>query len=107
MRKAKKERLTKAGWQVGSAKEFLGLSDAESAVIDVRVTLARVLRQQRLHRRLSQAAVATELGSSQSRVAKMEAADPSVSVDLLLRSLFVLGSTPAQVGKAIASAQAA
>lgn len=107
MKKAKRERLTKAGWKVGSAKEFLGLSDAESAVIEVRVTLARALRQQRLLRGLSQAAVATELGSSQSRVAKMEAADPSVSVDLLLRSLFVLGSTPAKVGKAIASAHAA
>ena len=114
MKKGKKERVEKAGWRVGSAKEFLDLSDAESAVIEVRVTLARTLREQRLQRNISQAALAKELdelaqklGSSQSRVAKMEAGDPSVSVDLLLRSLFALGSTAAQVGKAIASAHAA
>jgi predicted XRE-type DNA-binding protein len=107
MRKTKRERLEKAGWRVGSAKEFLGLTDVESAVIEVRVALARALRQHRMQRHMSQAALASELGSSQSRVAKMEAADPSVSVDLLLRSLFVLGSTPAHVGKAIANAHAA
>jgi hypothetical protein len=31
------------------------------------------------------------LASSQSRVAKMEKGDPSVSIDLLIRSLFNLG----------------
>lgn len=107
MKKAKRERLESAGWRVGSAKEFLGLSDVESAVVEVRVALARALRRQRMMRRMSQAALASELGSSQSRVAKMESADPSVSVDLLLRSLFALGSTPAQVGKAIANSHAA
>ena len=107
MKKGKKERLDKAAWRVGGAKEFLDLSDAESAVIEVRVTLARVLRERRLERSMSQAALAKELGSSQSRVAKMEAGDPSVSVDLLLRSLFALGLTAAQAGKAIASAHAA
>src|SRR5581483_4278956 len=42
---------------------------------------------------LSQAVVAKRLGSSQSRVAKMEAGDPSVSLDLLLRALLALGAT--------------
>jgi DNA-binding transcriptional regulator YiaG len=107
MKKAKKQRLESAGWRVGGAKDFLNLSDAESAVIEVRLMLARALRELRQRRNVSQAALAKELGSSQSRVAKMEAGDPSVSVDLLLRSLFALGSTAAQVGKAIAGAHAA
>lgn len=107
MKKDKKERLEKAGWRVGSTKDFLDLSEAEQAVIEVRVLLARTLKSRRIQRQVSQAALAKELGSSQSRVAKMEAGDPSVSLDLLLRSLFALGSTTAQVGKAIARAHAA
>ena len=107
MRKDRKDRLEKAGWRVGSARDFLDLSEAESAVIEVRVMLARTLRDLRVRRHMSQAALAKELGSSQSRVAKMEAGDPSVSLDLLFRSLFALGTTTAQVGKAIAGARAA
>jgi DNA-binding XRE family transcriptional regulator len=107
MKKDKKERLEKAGWRVGSTRDFLDLSNAELAVIEVRVMLARTLKSCRIRRHMSQAALAKELGSSQSRVAKMEAGDPSVSLDLLVRSLFALGSTTAQVGKAIAGANAA
>jgi ribosome-binding protein aMBF1 (putative translation factor) len=107
MRKEKKRRLEKAGWRVASAKEFLGLSDAENAVVEIRVTLARTLRRRRLERHLSQAALAKQLGSSQSRVAKMEAGDPSVSLDLLMRSLVITGSTTADIGKAISAAHAA
>ncbi|HET6948327.1 MAG TPA: helix-turn-helix domain-containing protein [bacterium] len=102
MRRDKKERLERAGWKVGDAKEFLDLSDGEMAVIEVRVSLARELRRQRLARKLSQAALAKQIGSSQSRVAKMEAGDPSVSIDLLLRSLFTSGSSSAAIGRAIA-----
>ena len=104
MRKDKKERLERAGWTVSDAKEFLGLTETESAVIDVRVSLARALRRLRLSRNLSQAALAKRIGSSQSRVAKMEAGDPSVSIDLLLRSLFTSGSTNAAIGRAISNA---
>lgn len=104
MRKEKKERLERAGWKVGDAKEFLDLSEAELAVIDVRVSLARELRRRRTARKLSQAALAKRIGSSQSRVAKMEAGDPSVSIDLLLRSLLTSGSTSADIGRVIAKA---
>ncbi len=107
MKKDKKERLERAGWRVGSTRDFLELSEAEHAVIEVRVMLAQTLKKHRLQRHMSQAALAKELGSSQSRVAKMEAGDPSVSLDLLFRSLFALGSTTAQVGKAIAKTHAA
>jgi hypothetical protein len=104
MRKRKREKLERAGWKVGGTREFLALSEGEMAVIQVRVSLARELRRQRLARRLSQAALAKRIGSSQSRVAKMEAGDPSVSIDLLLRSLFTSGATRAAVGQVIADA---
>ncbi len=103
MRKDKKARLEKAGWLVGSAETFLGLSDAESAIVDIRVALAAVLKSTRLEHGVSQAALAKRLGSSQSRVAKMEAGDASVSVDLLVRSLIVAGSTMAEIGRAIST----
>jgi len=44
---------------------------------------------------------ARKLGSSQSRVAKMEAGDPSVTVDLLIRSLLTLGATTKTVARTI------
>lgn len=73
------------------------------AVIDVRVSLAQELRRRRQERNISQAALAKHIGSSQSRVAKMEAGDPSVSIDLLVRSLVSTGSTAAEIGEVIAA----
>ena len=102
----KKARLEAAGWNVGSAADFLGLSKAEAAYVEMKLALARQLRDRRQRRRLSQAQLARLLGSSQSRVAKMEAADPTVSTDLLIRSLLVLGSTRRQVATAIAPRKA-
>jgi ribosome-binding protein aMBF1 (putative translation factor) len=103
MRKEKRARLEKSGWRIGSSQDFLGLSKVESALIDIRLTLASALRRARLERHVSQAALAKQLGSSQSRVAKMEAGDASVSVDLLMRSLIVTGSTNAEIGRAISA----
>ena len=104
MKRHKKARLETAGWRVGSAREFLNLSDADSVLVEIRVVLARALRSQRTQRHLSQSDLAKVLGSSQSRIAKMEAGDPSVSLDLLVRSLVTSGSTSADIGRAIAAA---
>jgi ribosome-binding protein aMBF1 (putative translation factor) len=101
MEKTKRERLQKAGWSVGSVREFLDLSDEEAALIEMKLALARSLKDRRTAQDLSQSALARRLGSSQSRVAKMEAADPSVSIDLLVRSLLALGATRQEVGRII------
>jgi predicted XRE-type DNA-binding protein len=101
MEKKKKARLESAGWRVGSTTEFLGLSEAESAVIDVKLSLSRTLRLRRTKRRISQVRLAELVHSSQSRVAKMEAGDPSVSIELLLRSLFALGASSRDVARVI------
>jgi len=89
----KRVRLEKAGWTVGSSEEFLGLSREESAYLELKYNLARELAEKRNALGLSQVAVAKKIKSSQSRVAKMEAGDPSVSIDLLVKSLFALGET--------------
>jgi DNA-binding XRE family transcriptional regulator len=93
MKKRKRERLEAAGWKVGSAEEFLGLTDEEAAMIELKLELAKALKEARVRRKMTQQELGKRLGSSQSRVAKMEAGDPSVSVDLLVRSLFKLGAS--------------
>ncbi len=104
MRKAKQERIQAAGWKVGSAGEFLGLDAGETALVELRLELGRLLRARRTARRMSQAELAQTLGSSQSRVAKMEAADASVSIDLLLRSLLAMDAEPKRTAKSLARA---
>lgn len=99
---AKRKRLAAKGWKIGTPKEFLGLSDAENRFVEAKARLAHQLYVLRKKRSLSQAEVAQRISSSQSRVNKMEKNDPSVSLDLLVRSLFVLGATPRAVGDAIA-----
>lgn len=102
MRKSKKERLERAGWRVGTTAEFLDLTKEEAAMIEMKLGLAESLRRRRQARRLTQTQLAKRLGSSQSRVAKMEAADRSVSIDLLVRALLEMGATRSQVAKAMA-----
>ena len=103
MNRAKKARVAAGGWRVGSAAEFLGLSKEEAAFVEMKLALARCLRELRIKRRLSQARVAELVGSSQSRVAKMESGDPSVSVDLLLRSILAVGASANEVARALGS----
>ena len=98
----KKKRLEEAGWRVGSTQEFLGLSPAEAAYIELKIALSDKLKERRQRQQITQQKLAQLLGSSQSRVAKMEAGDPTVSLDLLLRALFALGATRRDVAKAIA-----
>ncbi|HEX5387691.1 MAG TPA: helix-turn-helix domain-containing protein [Gemmatimonadales bacterium] len=101
MNKAKQTKLEADGWRVGSTADFLKLSPEEVAFVETKLALSRTLRARRTAQHLSQSNLAKRLRSSQSRVAKMEAADPSVSVDLLLRALYALGATPRDVANAL------
>ena len=96
-----KDRLEAAGWRVGTAREFLGLTQEEAAFVEMKLALAESVRRRRQARRLTQTQLAKRLGSSQSRVAKIEAADPSVSIDLLVRSLLAMGASRAEVARII------
>jgi ribosome-binding protein aMBF1 (putative translation factor) len=87
---SKRKKLEAKGWKVGTVQEFLGLSAEESALIELKLHLAERVRHRRKSLKLTQTALARRLKSSQSRVAKMEAGDPSVSLDLLVRSLLAL-----------------
>ena len=102
MLQSKRKLLEKSGWKVGSAAEFLDLSDEEIALIELKLALGQALKMRRQKKRMTQAAFAEAISSSQSRVAKMEAGDPSVSIDLLIKSMFSLGASRREVAKAIA-----
>jgi len=101
MRESKKKRLEAAGWRVGSTADFLDLTPEESALIEMKLALAESLKRRRTRRRLTQTQLAEILESSQSRVAKMEAADPSVSLDLLVQALLSLGASRQEVAKVL------
>ncbi len=103
MDKRKAKRLQSAGWKVGSVKEFLGLSDAESAIIELKLELAGAVKEHRCRRAMTQQQLGKLLGSSQSRIAKMEAGDASVSIDLMVRSLLRMGATRNDVAACIAT----
>ena len=106
MKKSKRDKLERAGFAVGDTQKFLELSDAEMAMIDARVALAKALRHRRSRElKISQAAFAERVGSSQSRVAKMEAGDPSVTLDLLIRSLVKSGASLEEIGGVLARAK--
>jgi predicted XRE-type DNA-binding protein len=101
MKSTKKKKLEAAGWQIGAASELLGLSKQEAELVELRLALAHGLRLRREARHLTQARLAKLIGSSQSRVAKMEAADSTVAFDLLFRSLVATGATRRELARII------
>ena len=102
MRESKRSKLAAKGWKLGSAKDFLGLTAQEEAYIELRLKLADGLKMRRGTRGVTQTQLARALRSSQSRVAKMEAGDPTVSLDLLVKSLLALGTSNHELAAIIA-----
>jgi DNA-binding XRE family transcriptional regulator len=103
----KKKKLESVGFKVGSVQDFLGLSNDEMALIDLKIRLIRMLLPARQKTGITQQELARRIGSSQSRIAKMEAASPDVSLDLICKALLAMGVTPEGIGKAIAGTRAA
>jgi hypothetical protein len=105
MRASRKKKVSAQGWKVGDAAEFLNLSAAEEEYISLRLKLADGLKGQRAYSKLSQLQLAKAMNSSQSRVAKMEAGDASVSLDLIVKSLLALGASHKDLAQIIAGAR--
>ena len=103
MRAGKVRKLKAAGWAVGDATDFLQLSSEEQSMVELRTRLADGLKVRRMRRKLTQQDLARVVGSSQSPVAKMEAGDPTVSIDLLMRSLLAMGATNNEIARIIAA----
>jgi DNA-binding XRE family transcriptional regulator len=101
MKVSKKKKLEAAGWKVGSATEFLGLNEVEEMLVNMKLMLAANVKAMRQANNLTQQELAQLIGSSQSRVAKMELADGSVSMEMCVRSLATLGASSPQIGSAV------
>lgn len=103
MNKTKIERLKAQGWEIGNTSDFLSLSREEIAFIDLKIALSKRLKELRLSQNISQESLAKKIKSSQSRIAKMEACDNSVSIDLILKTIFSLGGTNKDILETIQS----
>ena len=101
MSPARRKKLEAGGWKVGTVREFLSLTSAEETYIEIKLALTDCLKERRRRLGWTQTQVAQRVESSQSRVARMEAGDPQVSVDLLLRTLLALGATRKDLGRII------
>jgi len=103
MKKTKRVKLQRAGWRFGTAADFLDLSKEEVQFIEIKLALAEGVRQRRLAKGLTQAELASRIGSSPSRVSFIESGDPSVSIDLMLKTLLTMGVSRAELAKIITS----
>lgn len=101
MKSGKQQRLKSKGWKLGDAADFLNLSAEEQALLELKLELGRQLRKCRIERSWTQNHFAKLVRSSQTRVAKMESGDPSVSLDLLVKSLLVAGATRKDIAREI------
>jgi len=103
MNKAKIAELKKHGWSVGSVTDFLELSPAEEAFIELKVSLAKNIQKRRQEIDMTQLQLAQCVHSSQSRIAKIEKNDPSVSLDLMVKTLFALKTSTTDIMHIITS----
>ncbi len=103
MKKSKKEKLQKLGYIVTDAQGYLGLSDEEMALIDLKIQLMHKLKAIREKAGVTQKELAKLMHTSQSRIAMLEGGSSDVSLDLVCKALFALGISKKQIAKAIAS----
>lgn len=97
----KRKRLDAAGWKVTSVEDFLNLDAADMEYIETKLALTKAVREERRKRHVTQVALAARMKTSQSRVAKIEKGDPTVSIDLIMRAMFALGMNRKQLAKAV------
>ncbi|MBI4782239.1 MAG: helix-turn-helix transcriptional regulator [Oscillatoriophycideae cyanobacterium NC_groundwater_1537_Pr4_S-0.65um_50_18] len=93
MEQAKKERLESKGWKVGTVSDFLELTPEETIFVEIKLALSNSLKDRR-QKMMTQSELASQIGSSQPRIAKAEKGDASVSIELLIRAMLATGATP-------------
>jgi DNA-binding XRE family transcriptional regulator len=99
MDKQTQQKLENAGFKIGSTTDFLQLTPEEEAYLEIRLQISELIRIQRKKIGWTQEKLARMMGSSQSRVAKLEVGDPSTSLDLMLKGLLLLGVSKQELGE--------
>ena len=93
MNPEKRKKLEAAGWKVGTTEEFLKLTPEERELVELQLFLRKKVKELRKRKGWTQQELADYLESSQARIAKLEAGDPSVSMDFMFKAIFALGET--------------
>lgn len=96
-----KNKILRKNFKANSQLAFSKLTPAESQYLEIKIGLSQLLKQKRKERKFSQIDLANHIKSSQSRVAKMEKADDSVSLDLIIKALLSLGISRRELAKTI------
>jgi len=97
MNPEKRAALEAAGFRVGTVKEFLGLTDAESKLVELRVAIAKTIRGLRTQTGASQGEIAAKIKKTQPQMARIEAAKEGVSLDQMFLGLFAAGGSIADL----------
>ena len=100
-----KAMLREAGFKNGSVGELLGLDNAQSAIVESKVRLTALLREERKAHGWSQKKLADALGTKQQVVARAEMGHRSVTLDFLFRALLALGVTLGQIARELESGE--
>jgi transcriptional regulator with XRE-family HTH domain len=96
MELAKRQKLEAAGWKVTTVAEFLDLSPEEMDLIEIRLSLSKLLKQFREQQKLAE-----NVNFSRAQVAKIEASNTDGAIDLLIKSLLSLGATREDIATAV------
>jgi DNA-binding XRE family transcriptional regulator len=99
MNKQKRKQLEEKGFSVGSATDFLNLTTEEEIYIEIRLDISNLIKSQRQEKNWTQQQLAEVMGSSQSRIAKIETGNPGTSLDLMIKALLQLGISKKDIGK--------
>jgi hypothetical protein len=95
MAPTKRQKIEAAGGRIVTIAEFLHLSPEEMEMIEIRLSLSKLLKKFREQQNLAE-----NINYSRSRIAKMEARDTDGSIDLLIKSLLSLGATRENIATA-------
>ena len=89
---AKRKKLELAGYRVyDDAADWLGLTDDEKKLLDVRMSVTQAIRDLRESLGLTQAQLAERLGSTQPRIANLELGQRGFSMDFAVKALLAMG----------------
>lgn len=97
-----KEKL-KSEWTSGDYGDFLDLSTEERQLVEIRISVSKMIRRLREEKCLTQANLAERVGSSQSRIARIEAGAADVTLDLLIRVMLAAGGNLAELADVLAN----
>ena len=92
--------LERKGASEVDVQKWLGLSDAEMKVVELRVRLSREVRHRRMAAKMTQEELATRIGVSQPRIPEIEKGASS-SLESMVLAYLATGADMADLGRVV------